>query len=94
MEGQEGLRSDRENYVEAHPHAQHPEPKRKSRPTTRRMRKSAEVSINEPFPNEQAELDVADEQVFEVQEEEQVYEEYEEEQFQPVRHNELEDFLL
>jgi ArsR family transcriptional regulator len=96
MEGQDGLRADRENYVEAHPHAQHVEPKRKSRPTTRRSAKSVAPMIDEDpvheEPTEWERQDVADEQLYE--EDEHLYEEYEEAPFQSVHHNELEDFLL
>ena len=89
MEGQEGLRQDRENYVEAHPHPQHVEPKRKARPATSPGKKSVEVMTHDdPVHDEPAEWEGKDVG------NEEGYNEYEAEQFQSVRHNELEDFLL
>ena len=87
MEGQDGLRADRANYIEAHPHAHHAEPKRKSMPTKRRAARAVEVMVHdEPVHDEPAEWEREDLP--------EVFDEYEDDPPPSVHHNELEDFLL
>ena len=90
MEGQDGLRIDRENYVEAHPHSQPIEPPRKSRPVKQRATKTVEVVEHVVQPLE----DVFSKKDEDVPVREQVYEEYEDERYPAAGPNELEDCLL
>jgi len=90
MEGQEGLRADRENYIEAHPHAEPVVEKQKSRPKARRAPRTAAALVPEhpiEVTPETGPEEVALEEVYEVYE-------TEEQSYRPVHHNELEDFLL
>ena len=89
MEGQEGLRADRENYIEAHPHAEPVVEKQKSRPKARRAPRTAAAVPEHPIEvtPETGPEEVALEEVYEVYE-------TEEQSYRPVHHNELEDFLL